>query len=411
MNSKETVEIVSRSFRTLATNKEFTNIVQFLTQFLVLILLFFIIYFLIHIGNQYVDRNKAINIGKKQILYVGLVFLGVFCVILLFQSGTVLYDVISPFLYAIIIAYIFNPFVNYIENKGIQRIWAVFIVYFIISGGVLVFSLSLLPKMTAEIRRLLDSLPNLKEGSFGYIYDKYINYNNIIENLPVEFQGVKDILKLDNRKLEEIILKILSSVTNSVIGVVSKLLNIVITPILAFYFLKDKEKFKKMLILLIPKYFRKGIIDLSKDIDGVLGGFIRGQLIVAFIIGVLTTIIMMILRVEFAVLVGIVAGFADLIPYFGPIIGIIPGIIFASFGGLNKVLWVIVLFFVIQQAESSIISPKIISDKVGIHPIVVILALIIGGKFFGVLGLLIAVPAAGIIKVIGKHFINYIANF
>jgi len=411
MESADTIQVISRSFKNFTENNGFSNILQFFMQLLIVALLFFIIYFLVHIGNQYIDVKNRIYVGKRQVIYFILSFLCLVLIIILFQAGSLMYEILSPFLFAIILAYTFNPLVSYIERKGIKRIWSVFIVYFVIAGIIFIFSITLLPKVTYEIKKLLESLPELGNDSYGYIYDKYVNYNNNIENLPIELQGVKELLKFDGNKLENIILKVISSVTNIMLSIVSKLVNIVLTPILAFYLLKDADKFKKMLILTIPKFCRKGVIIVAKDIDEVLGGFIRGQLIVAGIVGILTTISLLILRVEFAVLVGMIAGVANVIPYFGPVVGIVPAAIFASLGGLNKVIWVIGVFIVIQQVESAVIAPKIISDKVGVHPLVVILSLLVAAKFFGVFGLLIAVPIAGVIKVMGKHFINYIAKF
>lgn len=411
MESEGTIQVISKSFKNLAENNGFTNILQFFMQLLIVVLLFFIIYFLVHIGNQYIDTKNRINIGKRQIVYFILLLICLVFIIVLFQAGSLMYEMLSPFLFAIILAYTLNPLVSYIEKKGIKRLWSIFIVYFLIAAIIFIFSITLVPKITSETKKLLDTLPQLGNEGYEYIYNKYVKYNNNIENLPEELRGVKDLLKFDVNKLENVIFKTMSSVTNSMLSIVSKIVNLVLTPILAFYFLKDSTKFKNMLILAIPKFSRKGIINVAKDIDEVLGGFIRGQLIVAGIVGILTTISLLILRVEFAVLVGMIAGIFNIIPYFGPIVGIIPAAIFASLGGLNKVIWVIVIFTIIQQIESSVISPKIISDKVGIHPVVVILSLIVGGKFFGLFGLLIAVPIAGIIKVIGKHFINYIAKF
>lgn len=411
MEENNTIQVISKSFKNLAENNSFANILQFLMQFLIVLLLFFMIYFLVHIGNQYIAKEKRINIGKKQILYFILSFILLIIVIVLFQAGNLMYEILSPFIFAIILAYTFNPLVSYIETKGVKRIWAVFIVYFAIAALIFIFSTTLLPKMVNEVKKLLESLPQLGNDSYGYIYNKYVKYNKNIENLPPELSGVKDLLKFDGKKLEGIVMKVLSSVTNTMLSIISKLVNIVLTPILAFYFLKDAEKFKNMLILSIPKAVRKETIAVAKDMDQVLGGFIRGQLIVAGIVGILTTIALLFLKVEFAAIVGLVAGIANIIPYFGPIVGIIPGVIFASLGGLNKVIWVIITFTAIQQIESAVISPKIISDKVGVHPVVVILSLIIAGKFFGLIGLLLAVPTAGIIKVLGKHFINYIAKF
>jgi len=411
MENSKTIQVISKSFKNLAENNGFTNILQFFMQLLIVVLLFFIIYFLVHIGNQHIDSKKRINIGKRQIVYFILSLILIIATIVIFRSGSLMYEILSPFLFAIVLAYTLNPLVSYIEKKGIKRFWSVFIVYFVIATIIFIFSITLVPKMTFEVKKLLEALPKLGNESYGYIYNKYIKYNNSIENLPEELNAVKEALKFNGNRLEDFILKIISSVTNLILKFLSKIANIVLTPILAFYFLKDADKFKKMLILSIPRFLRKGVIDVAKDIDEVLGGFIRGQLIVAGIVGILTTISLLILKVDFAVLVGMIAGIADIIPYFGPIVGIIPALVFASLGGLNKIIWVVVIFIIIQQVESAIISPKIISDKVGIHPIVVILSLIIAGKFFGLFGLLIAVPIAGVIKVIGKHFINYIAKF
>ena len=411
LEDKNIVQVISDNFTNLAESSGLANGLYFIMQLLTVILLFFIIYFLVHIGNQHIDTKRRVNIGKKHIVYFTLAFFSIVFILTLIKGGRSIYDMLSPFLYAIILAYILNPLESYIEKNGIKRIWAVFIVYFIVVLVIFLLSITLLPKMVNEIKGLLESLPELGNDSFGYIYNKYLKYNDNIENLPKEFQGVKELLKFDGSKIEEIILKILSSVTNSILLMVSKLLNLVLTPILAFYFLKDADKFKRILILSIPKQIRMSTINVAKDIDHVLGGFIRGQIIVAGIIGLLTTLALLILKVEFAVIVGIIAGVSNVIPYFGPIVGMVPAAIFASLGGLNKVIWVIGALLLIQQIESSIISPKIISDKVGVHPTVVILSLIIGGKYFGLFGLLIAVPVAGVIKVIGKHFINYIAKF
>ncbi len=411
MESNSTVQAISKSFKSLTENNNFSNILEFLMQFLIVILLFFVIYFLVNVCNRYIDDKKRIDIGKKNIIYFILVFIFLIFIIILFRSGTLMYDILSPFLFAIILAYVLNPFVTYIQKKGVERIWAVFIIYFIVAGVIFIFSMTLLPVIITEIKNLLEVLPKLANDGYNSMYDKYIKYNKNIENLPFDFNEIKEYLKLDADKSENIIFKVLNSATNTMVSMFSKIVGIILTPILTFYFLKDTAKFKNMLILSIPKHIRKNIIEVAKDIDKVLGGFIRGQLTVAVIVGILTTIVMLLLKVKFAVLIGITSGILNIIPYFGPVAGAIPAIIFASLDGLNKVIWTVIGFVGIQQIESGIISPKIISDKVGVHPTVVILSLIIAGKFFGIFGLLIAVPTAAVIKVLGKHLINYVAKF
>lgn len=411
MDNNSTVQAISQSFKSLTENNGITNILDFSMQFLVVVLLLVSIYFIVHIGNQYIDKKRRVNIGKRNIVHFIVIFIIFIFIIVLFKTGNLMHDLLSPFLFAIILAYIFNPFVTYIEERGIERIWAVFIIYFIIGGIIFIFSITLLPMIATEIKSLLETLPKLANDGYNNMYDKYIKYNKNIENLPFGLSEIKDYLKLDTNNSENIILKVLNLATDKLVSMFSKIVNIVLTPILTFYFLKDMSKFKNMLILSIPKNIRKDVINVFKDIDKVLGGFIRGQLIVAGIVGLLTIVSLLFLQVRFAVLIGLVVGILDIIPYFGPVAGAVLAIIFASLDGLNKVIWVIITFVVIQQIESAIISPKIISDKVGVHPVVVILSLLIAGKFFGIFGLLIAVPAAGVIKVLGKHCINYIAKF
>ncbi|MCD5410952.1 MAG: AI-2E family transporter, partial [Clostridiales bacterium] len=152
------------------------------------------------------------------------------------------------------------------------------------------------------------------------------------------------------------------------------------------------------------------ILEVVRDLDEVLGGFITGQLIVAAFIAILTTIALLVLGVRFAIIVGFIAGIANVIPYFESIIGIVPGVLFALLDSPTKPLWVLGIFIAIQQIESAILSPKIVGNKVGIHPIIVVLVLLIGGKLFGVVGLITAVPLAGTIKVFCKHLMKYIIN-
>jgi predicted PurR-regulated permease PerM len=156
----------------------------------------------------------------------------------------------------------------------------------------------------------------------------------------------------------------------------------------------------------IPKGIRDQVINISRDIDNLLSRFIRGQLIIAMIVGVLSIIALVVLKVQFAFLIGTIAGVTNIIPYFGPIIGAIPAIIVALLDEPMKAIWVIIAFFIIQQTESAILSPKIVGESVGLHPVFVILVLLIGGELFGVIGLIFAIPIAASIKIILNHLVK-----
>lgn len=151
---------------------------------------------------------------------------------------------------------------------------------------------------------------------------------------------------------------------------------------------------------MVPEKYEDDVSRLFHEMDKVFNEFIRGRLIVGAFVGIATTIVLLILKVDFALLIGIFSGLMDIIPYFGPVLGIIPGVVFAFLQKPIKALWVIILFIVIQQIENNIISPKVVGESVGIHPITVILVLIIGGSMFGILGMLLAVPFAAIFKIV-----------
>ncbi|AKL95238.1 hypothetical protein CACET_c17900 [Clostridium aceticum] len=405
------IEIISRNVKMMAEGAGFTDFFLFLIQLTVLILLSFITYYLIHIGNQYVEGKNKVNVGKKQIYKFIFMFIILLLIIFLFRIRGLLFEIFGPFLFAIVLAYILNPIVHYLQRKGIERLWGVLLVYLTIFLVLFLFSITLIPRISEEIKNLIEVMPKYSNTTYDHLYDLYLKYNHNVESLPAELDGIKNLLRLNIDRIQGFVFGLFTSITDTLLNIFSKVIGLVLIPILTFYFLKDADGFKKTMILLIPKSFRHEVLNIARDIDEVLGGFIRGQLTVAAFVGILTTGALLALRVEFAVLVGLIAGVANIIPYFGPVIGIVPGVIFALMDGPMKALWVIVAFTIIQQIESGIIAPKIVGKSVGIHPVFVILALIIGGRFFGVLGLLIAVPTAAIIKVLGRHLLNYVVKF
>ncbi|PHS35453.1 MAG: AI-2E family transporter [Alkaliphilus sp.] len=404
------METISKSIENLSEGMLISNILIYITQFFLTILLGFAIYYLINIGNTYLERDKKVDVGKKEITYYIIIIFTSLVLILMFEIRAVLFSILSPFIFAMILAYILSPAVKFVEKRGVSRLLSVLLVYISISITILIISITIVPRISNEIKELVESLPEFTNEVYDYSYDLYMKFSKNVDNLPSEFDGVKNILEDNTDRMQKFIVNTISGITNSLLAVFSKIVSIVLVPILAFYFLKDTTKIKKSLILTIPKKYRVSILEIVRDLDEVLGGFITGQLIVAAFIGILTTIALLVLGVRFAIIVGFIAGIANVIPYFGPIIGIVPGVLFALLDSPTKALWVLGIFVAIQQIESAILSPKIVGNKVGIHPIIVILVLLTGGKLFGVVGLMIAIPLAGTIKVFCKHFMKYIVN-
>jgi len=311
-----------------------------------------------------------------------------------------------PVLYSVILAYLLNPLINTLEKKGISRGWSIIGIYLVIATSIFLISISLFPKIAQEFENLIKVLPSYFNKAYVFLNGIYEKYSKSMDNLPIEFQTIDEVVKENLNEIQLTLITYIKSIANTIINMFSRIFTFVIIPIFTFYFLKDKEYFRRKIYLTIPKAYRCDVGRIAREIDIVLGKFIRGQLIIATFIGSATAIALLILGIDFAFIIGLIAGIADVIPYFGPIIGIIPALIFALLDKPIKAIWVIIAFVIIQQIESNILAPKIVGDSVGLHPIIVIIALLIGGSFFGIIGMLLAVPVAAIIKITSAFIIE-----
>jgi predicted PurR-regulated permease PerM len=320
---------------------------------------------------------------------------------LAYKQRAVINLILRPFIIAAVLSYLLNPIVKVFERKGIKRIFGVVIVYLIFISILLLISFVLIPKLIKEIAILVENIP-LYSKEMQYWMKKFQDgYMN--SGLP---ESLKEILDDNILMLQSMLLTVLQNIANGIIESFSQLFNIIITPVITFYILKDIDYFKNQFILLLPKSKRMKYIVLMRDIDNVFGKFIRGQIIIAVFVGVFTTIALVIIKVKYAFILGIFGGIADIIPYFGPFIGIVPTILFALLDSPTKALYAAGAFILIQQIESGLLTPRIIGKSVGIHPVYVIMSLIIGGKLFGVVGLIVAVPVLAAIKLVLRHILR-----
>lgn len=368
------------------------------------------LYFLINIGNKHLSDEKKFRITKKHITYFILIVGSIFLIKNIYTNAPIISELIYISFISMTFAYILNPIVNLFEKKGIKRGWGVLLVYLIIIAIIVIISIAIVPTMGEEFKSLSEDLPSYIEDLSNFFNDFYNWYSSNIDNLPDGFQSFKKTIDENLGAIQGYIISGLESFTSSIINIFSKMLSIVMIPVLTFYFIKDKDLFKKRIILMIPKALRNDVLRVSREINTVLGGFLKGQLIVGLFVGITTIIALMILKIKFAFVIGIIAGIANIIPYFGPIIGIIPAAIFALLDDPIKVIWVIIAFTGIQQFESNILSPRIVGETVGVHPIVVMISLLIGGSLMGILGMLLAVPVAATIKILINFTIEKLAK-
>ena len=370
------------------------------TWMLFITLLILIIYYLINIGNNYVEGKQKIKINNKIIIPF---FIGLITIVLmrsLFKEYAILSDTFYTVIFSIILAYLFNPIINYLESKNINRLWGVLLLYLIIVMIVLIFAFLVIPRSSREIKRLMVDFPYYLDKASGLIDFLYNEYYSTMGDLPPIFQGVQQVIMENIVGLESMIVNGLKTFMGGIINTFSKVVSLVLTPILTLYFLVDKDYFKERFLNIIPKKYKNDFMELSRDIDNSLSKFVRGKIIMAAYVGFATTLVLLILGVEFAIVIGFITGFADVIPYIGPFLGFVPAVFFAFLSSPIKALWLAIIFLLIQWSENNILAPKIIGDTTGIHPIIILLSIIVGGGIFGVMGMILGVPVVAVLLIL-----------
>lgn len=405
------------------------NAARFMVYALVILsilLIFLAIYYLINIGNRYIEGKKRIDIDLHFITKIFLGILILYLITIIFNKFPILGYTISSAIIAIIFAYIIDPIVNYLERKGVKRPFGVIIVYItaLLIFGILI--VSVIPKTINEISNLLTSLPGmidtLTRNVNNFLIDIFAKFNielpeNFIDiykesNPKVEGnvetpQIVSNILNSMTKTLTDLVAKVQGSLMSSISGVFSKVygavtsaFRLVLIIIFSFYFSVDKEKFTHKVKKSIPNKYRDDISFLSNRIDIALQQFIRGRMLMAIFVGIITMIYLLILRVDFAIIIGLITCVADIIPFVGPFLGCVPAVLFAFMDSPVKAFWVLVLFILVQWVENNILAPKLIGDSTGLNPLLILISIIIGGGIFGVWGMVISVPITSIIFIL-----------
>lgn len=306
--------------------------------------------------------------------------------------------VLTPFIIGFFIAYLLEPFVDFLEKYRISRRAAIVLIYlfFALTIGMLVFYA--LPVLLRDLNRMVEVVPQYTENMQKMIREIKIGYNRV--PLPESIRQVGD---ETIKRVEMMILAVVQGFAGALLGLFSQAFNLVLAPILSFYFLLEYNCLGRGLLCLAPVRFRPELEKVGQEINQVIKKFIRANLLVAFLVAIMATVGMILVGMEFPLLIGILVGVTNLIPYFGAIISTLAATMLALLKSKWLALYVLGMMVLVQQIEGNIIAPKILGDCVGLHPLVIIFALLAGGQLWGVPGLLLAVPMAGILKVLLKH--------
>jgi predicted PurR-regulated permease PerM len=268
-----------------------------------------------------------------------------------------------------------------------------------------VFCLIILYLIPVIGRELMDVLEN--SGTYQSKIDSFINKIGY-DKLPAY---IKEMMGPGIENLQEIGKEWVSEAIGHLLSFAGDIPNYALAPVFVYYFLTDTSFFAELLVGLIPVKVRDKSLELGSEIDKVIGRFIKSQLILSLIIAVLSLLVLMVFKIRFALIIALINGVTNMIPYFGPIIGLIPAIVAAASQSWSKVVIVTIAFFIIQQIESNLVSPRLVGDSIGMHPVFVMIVILLGGKYYGPIGMVLSVPIAGAVKVLVQYSIKFYNEF
>lgn len=328
------------------------------------------------------ENTTKIEISLKSVL---LIILTLILLLLAWKIRGILMGIFIAF----ILMSGFAPLVDWLVKKGFNKTVSVVITYFLLISffiGILFF---VIPPLIAQTREFLTNLPiyvSWVTGTFGNTSIPGVYIDSIIGIL---------LSKLDSA---------LSNILTVALNVFSLFVTFITVAVFSFYLLLERESIKRNIHIFFPYLPQQRVYSLSHKIEEKLGAWVRGQVLLMVIIGVTTYIGLTILGVEFALPLAVIAGLLEIVPIIGPIVSVIPAVLVAFIQSPILAVGVVALYLLIQQLENTIIVPKLMEKAVGLSPLLIIFALLVGGSLFGLLGAIIAVPAAAIGHVIFEDF-------
>jgi predicted PurR-regulated permease PerM len=322
-------------------------------------------------------------------------------------AGVLLYllaPILTPFATAALFAYLGDPSVDKLEARGFSRTVSVMLVFSAMVLSLIAVLLILVPLVESQVSKLISNLPNYVATIRTTVLPKLQERFGVSPDL-LDMDALVNLVREHWKSAGGIATTVLASVGKSGLALIGWLVNLALVPVLLFYFLRDWDIMLARLRELLPRHLEPTVSALSKQSDDVLSAFLRGQLSVMMSLGLIYTTGLWLVGLDLALLIGMGAGMVSFIPYLGGIVGFGGGVIAAylQYHDLAHPLMVMAVFAVGQSLEGMVLTPLLVGDKIGLHPVAVIFAIMAGGQLFGFLGVLMALPTAAIVMVLLRY--------
>ncbi len=320
-----------------------------------------------------------------------------------------LFELLKPFLIAFTIAYLVNPIANLFESKlKINRFFSTLLSYTIFLLVLIFFVFLIGPIIVNNIVDIIKQIP-MYINQIENILESVLDANTIEYLYPIFLDFLENIKNL-LPTITSFIANSLSQAVNTTINIVSSVMNSFVTTFLSFYIVLERDKilsfFNKLTYALVGPSKHSLLRELIVTLNTNIGKYFASKMLDSMIVGLISAIVLTFVGSKYSLLLGFIMIFANMIPYFGPIIGMIPAVIINLFYNPTVSLYCIIGLFIVQQLETVFIEPKIVGKNLNLSPFLTLTSISIGGSLFGILGMILSIPVMGVIKIYVERFIN-----
>lgn len=328
-----------------------------------------------------------------------LIFIAIYLVYVALKS---LLPVLTPFIVGIFITYLLRPLYLFLRRKRIPKGLSILLTYVIFLVVFAILITIFIPVFIAQAKEFIQYIPRIQKSILGFI--------NSFKSYLRQFSFAPQVESAVQRSLNEVSLKavnILQSISMAGVSLFSFVINLILSLIISIYFLKDWAKISSTIKSFIRGMFGDEAVDFLSESNKKIAMFVKGQVLVAILTGLITGVVLYLLKVPLAGFIGILVSIFDLVPYFGPVFAGTLAVLLALSVSPVLALWTAIAIFIVQQLEAMFFSPLIVGKNTEIHPLTILFSLLLGATLFGFIGIMIAVPVAGIVKVwIEKNIIG-----
>ena len=313
--------------------------------------------------------------------------------------------ILSPFVFAAILGWLGDPMVDRLEARKIRRNTAVILVFGAMVLVLVIVSILLVPVLEDQVLTLIQSLPHYRDWLVGTALP-WVEHRTGLQLLTwLDPDRLFKLLQEHWQSAGGVAANVLGYLSRSGFALMGWVANIALLPVLTFFFLRDWDLIVGRIGLLVPRDHIDTVRRLALESNEVLGGFMRGQLLVMLILGILYALGLWLVGLDLGILIGLIAGLLTFVPYLGPASIVLFGGIAAlvQFGDWQHLAGVGLVFGVGQVIESFVLTPMLVGDRIGLHPMAVIFAVMAGGTLFGFLGMLLALPVAAVVNVLFRY--------